>query len=171
MTHRLTSKIARIGILTASASIIFVVESWVPSPFPWLKLGLANAMTLLALRWWGIREGLLVVILRVMIGTMLAGTLFQPAFFLAMSGGIAAAVVMYAAIRLFPRVFSPVGLSILGALSKNIVQIEAANRLFIHQPMVWSLLPFFLFTSLLTGFCVGLLAGLIDEKVERIVPV
>jgi heptaprenyl diphosphate synthase len=170
MTHRLTSKIARIGILTASASVIFIVESWVPSPFPWLKLGFANAMTLLALRWWGIREGLVVVILRVMIGTMLAGTLFQPAFFLALSGGIGAAIVMFIALRLFPRVFSLIGLSILGALTKNIVQIEAANRLFIHQPMVWSLLPFFLFASLVTGFCVGALASLIAEKVERLVP-
>jgi heptaprenyl diphosphate synthase len=133
-------------------------------------LGLANAMTLFALRWWGIREGLAVVILRVAIGTLLTGTWFQPAFFLALSGGIAAAVVMFIALRVFPRAFSLIGLSILGALSKNIAQLETADKLFIHQPMIWSLLPFFLFASLVSGFCVGLLANLVAEKIDYRVP-
>ena len=37
----------RLAILVAVATVLQVAESLIPKPLPWLRLGLANAVTLL----------------------------------------------------------------------------------------------------------------------------
>ena len=48
-----TRKLTRLGLLTAMALILFLVEATLPRPLPWMKLGLGNAAVLAALLLFG----------------------------------------------------------------------------------------------------------------------
>jgi len=54
MTNLLgTRRLTRLGLLTAMALVLFLVEAALPRPLPWMKLGLGNAAVLAALLLFG----------------------------------------------------------------------------------------------------------------------
>jgi heptaprenyl diphosphate synthase len=128
-------------------------------PIPFFKLGLANAVTLLILIAYGIPEAVAVVVLRVFVGSLLIGTLFQPNFFFSLCGGLASALVMGGALRFGARWFGLIGISILGAFTKNAVQLLLAYALWVRQARILSLMPLFLILSIVAGTLVGLLTS------------
>ena len=158
-------KNVQIAFLVAVGSILFYVETLVPTPLPWMKLGLANLVSLLALRWWGMKEALVVVLMRVVLGSILTGKFLHPVFLLSVSGGVVATFVMDGAMTYGRHVFSLIGVSIVGALAKNATQLFMAYLLYIGQINVFWLLPFFLFSSLVTGLIVGLFAHFLVARV------
>ncbi len=160
----MTNKLVYIGLLTAVASILFSVESLV-TPLPWLRIGLANVCTVLALIWWGLKEGLLVTLLRVVIGSLISGRILQPVFFMALGGGIVATLGMSLLLR-SPKLFSILGVSIAGAFLKNITQLALAGFIFIQTNSIFSLLPLFMLSSIPAGVIVGIVAMWTVKKLD-----
>ncbi|MBN1542166.1 Gx transporter family protein [candidate division KSB1 bacterium] len=156
-----SKKITWIAVFTTTALLLFLFDSAFPRPLPWLKPGLANAVTLLALYLFDLPTALLIVILRVILGNLLFGTLFSPTMLLSLGGGVAAALVMGLSRFLRPGLFSPVGLSVLGALTHNAVQLALAALLIVRSDHLWALLPWMSFSAVLTGLLVGLSTWLI----------
>ena len=66
--------IAILALLVAMGVLLHRVEAVLPLPSPWIKLGLSNIMTLVALVFLGFRDALTVTVLRVILGSVLAGT-------------------------------------------------------------------------------------------------
>ena len=160
----MTHKTAQIAILVAVASILFSVETLIQFPVPWLRLGLANIVTLLALKWWGIREAFVILFMRVLLGSFLMGRFLHPVFLLSLSGGVAAVLAMGGAMIFEKKLFSFIGISIIGALFKNLTQLFVAYFLYIRQMNILTLIPLFLLSSLLTGIIIGFLVHLIHGK-------
>jgi len=154
----LTKKTTELAVLTAISTIIFTIESLIPSPFPIIRIGLANVITLIVLQSWGMREALTVVIIRILLGSLLTGRLLSPLFVMSITGGIASTLVMTLLIKYFQRSVSLIGTSIAGAAVHNIVQMYTASRLFIKSIEVTSILPLFIFSSIITGAIVGIVA-------------
>ena len=146
------------ALLVAVGLILFVFESHVPRPLPWMKLGLGNLAVLLALVLYGSWAALVVVSVKVFLGSLFVGSFLGPAFFLAAGGGIVSAGTMGLVHYLWRRYFSVVGISILGAVSHNLIQLILAYLLFVKQVELLFLLPVFLISGLVTGGLVGLLA-------------
>ncbi len=165
----MTHKVVQIALLVAVASILFSVESLIQNPIPWMRLGLANIMTLLALRWWGMREAFTVVVMRILLGSFLTGKFLQPVFILSLAGGVTATVAMGEAMIYEKRLFSLIGISIIGALSKNLTQLLIAYFIYIRQVNIFNLVPLFLFSSLFTGLIIGFLAYILHEKFKSYV--
>jgi len=162
--NRLNRKLVHLALLAAVASILFAVEELASMPIPFFRLGLANAVTLLVLIGYGMPEALAVVALRVLVGSLLVGTLFQPNFFFSLSGGLASALVMGGVLAVGARWFGLIGISILGALAKNSVQLLLAYVLWVRQSRLLSLLPLFLLLSIVAGTLVGLLTSALLKK-------
>jgi len=154
------------AFLVAVASILFTLESLIPSPIPWIRLGLANVVTLLALKWWGMKEALIILIMRVILGSLLSGKFLSPVFLIAISGGIASTLVMGMGLRLGERILSLIGISIMGAVAKNVIQILVTYFIYIRQIHILYLLPIFLFSSLITGSLIGFFAHLVQERIS-----
>jgi heptaprenyl diphosphate synthase len=152
--------------LAAVGSILFAVEEIVSLPIPFFKLGLANVVTLMVLIGYGFREAIAVVVLRVFVGSLLIGTLFQPNFLFSLSGGLASALVMGFVIRWGRGWFGLVGISILGALAKNTAQLLIAYGLWVRQAKILSLLPLFFVVSIVAGTVVGLLTASLMKKIR-----
>ena len=73
-------KISYLGVLVALAVSLNVLESLIPMPLPWVRLGLANLLALVAILTSGWREGFLVTILRILISSLLFGGFLSPSF-------------------------------------------------------------------------------------------
>lgn len=158
-------RLALLALLTAMASILYGVETTIGSPFPWIRLGLANVVTLLVLHWWGLKEGSIVTLFRVILGSLIIGRLFQPVFFFSLTGGLVSVLTMYAVMSLrFPK-FGFVGISIIGSLSKNGAQLILAHLFYIRQANLFGFLPVMAILSVLTGFIVGSIAFFIHQRI------
>ena len=131
-------KLTRISLLSAFATLMFIVESLVPMPMPWFRLGLANLFSLIALKWWGFREGLLITCIRIIIGHLLIGRFLSPAFILSLAGGLGAVVIMHIALKKISPLLSLTGISVLGACTHNWIQLMLVQMILIKQ---LSLLP------------------------------
>ena len=73
-----TGRLALTAVLVASAAALQVVESPLPRFLPWLKPGLANAMTLYALLRLSASAAMSVAVLRTSIAALFMGSLLSP---------------------------------------------------------------------------------------------
>ena len=153
-----------LSLFVSIALILHFLEGYVPTPAPWLKLGAANIVSLLALYLFGIRAALLVTIFRVLLGALLRGTLLGPTFYIAFGSAVSAVLVMGLLRHLAHRWFSVIGISIWGALTFNIAQITIAYYVLIHRVEIFHFLPMMLMFTPFTGLLTGLAAQFIIRR-------
>jgi heptaprenyl diphosphate synthase len=147
-----------LALLTAASLVVYVFESLVPAPLPWLRLGLANVVTVTVLRMDGVWPALVVTLLRVLLGSLLVGSFLSPAFLLSLSGAATALMAMAAARGLAPRAFSVVGISVTGAVAHNLGQLLALAALVLRAPEALRLLPYLVLSATLVGVLSGFAA-------------
>ena len=158
------SRLVKLSLLTAFGIILFLFESLIPRPLPWLKPGLSHIATLIALYTMGFSDAMAVVILRILVGSLLIGSLFNPAFILSLGGGIAATLMMGFAQRHCSKFLSIFGVSILGAVVHNMTQLFLVEILIIGRIEIYYLAPVMILSALFTGFIVAFVSCFLIEK-------
>lgn len=154
----------RIAVLSAYALALHGFESMLPTPIPWLRLGLANIITLVALLLYGFRTAMSITLIRVIVASLFKGTFLGPSFILSLGGGIASTAAIGLAYALLKNLFGPVGLSLLGAVAHNTAQLVLAYFLFIQRiEAVLIISP----VILLIGTMTGLVNGFVSELLIR----
>ena len=161
-------RITILALFAAVGTALFVIESFIPTPFPFLKIGLANVSSLLALMMFGAPEMLLVVAIRVVAGSMLVGSLFSPAFILAFAGGTVSALAMAMVKALTGNLFSVVGISVIGSVTHVLVQLVVVFLLYVQNPGVILLLPLLLVSALFGGLVVGWISSRLIRMMDKI---
>ncbi len=146
-----------ISMLLAMAIVLSIVESFIPVFVPGVKLGLANVIVLIMLYEFKIKEAFLVDLLRILLVGVLRGTLFSPTFFMSLSGGMLSFFIMLLFSRI--KVFSCIGVSVLGSISHCCGQILIAIILLSTQAVVYYL-PFIAILSVVTGVLSGIITKL-----------
>jgi len=162
--HTAAGRVARLGMLLGVALALYAVESALPSPFPFMRIGLANIATLLALVTLGFADALTVTVLRVIISSLVVGTFLGPGFGLAMAGGVAGALGMGLAVRYALPPLSIVGVSVVGAALHNMAQLGVLAGFYTGPGPALRLLPAALFVAAATGLATGLFALFALEK-------
>jgi len=165
-SHSPNQKLLILAILVGLGVVLHRIETLLPLPSPWVKLGLANVMTLVALVWFGFREALMVTLLRVFLGAVFGGTFLGPTFFLSLAGGLAAVTVMGGVHRLGQSWFSLVGVSVSAAYAHTTAIFLCVFLFFIPQKTFLQLLPVFLTFSLITGILTGILANHVIRRLR-----
>ncbi|HWR98134.1 MAG TPA: Gx transporter family protein [Candidatus Methanoperedens sp.] len=150
-----------LGVLVALALALHLLEGQIPSPLPWVRPGLANLMTLIALLAAGWRAALLVTLLRVGIGSLLLGGFLGPSFVLSLAGGVASTLVMAALAPGAWRLWSPLAVSAAGAVAHGAAQVLVLTVVLLRSADLPWLLPWVLVPSLAAGIATGLLANLV----------
>ena len=162
------SEAVHIALLSAYAVGLHSIEAFIPTPVPWLRLGLANIITLTTLCLYGLRAGMTVTLTRVFVRSLLAGTFLGPAFVMSLGGGVVSTLVMWAMYSIFKRHLGIVSLSVFGALTHNIVQLFLAYFLFVRRiEAILIVSPIILFFGLITGVFNGIITNLIIKKIEN----
>lgn len=159
-----TRSAARLGLLVAVAITLQIAEGQIPRPVPWLRLGLANAVTLLILVRAGLRPALAVTAIRVVLSGLLLGTFGGPAFWLSASGGIAAALVMSLALRAAPPL-SLLGVSVAGSAAHVVAQLGTISFLLGLGSSAVVLAPILLATAVPLGLVTGALVLAVHRRI------
>ncbi|MFN4217232.1 MAG: Gx transporter family protein [Brevinematales bacterium] len=111
-----------IAYLVAIASLLSVVDSWLPKPLPLAKIGLANIVTLVLVLYGRYRISLVVAFFRVLVSHVLGGTLVTFGFWLSLSGSLFSALVMSGAHRIAGQWLSVYGISLWGGWAHCLAQ-------------------------------------------------
>ena len=157
-------KTAYLGVFLAFALILSYVESLIPFYFgiPGAKLGLANLAVILVLYLYGVREALLLNVMRVLLSGFLFGNMF--AILYGMAGALCSFLIM--CILKKTKKFSMVGVSIGGGVFHNIGQILIA--VFVTETAgVFYYIPVLFIAGLITGFLIGMVAGKVRKHLEK----
>lgn len=160
------NKIIKISVLVSCACVLQIMESLIPHPIPGMRLGLANAITLIALMSFGFRTAMEVTFLRTIVSSLILGTFLSPAFAMSFGGGLASVFVMGGMYRLFRGAFSLIGISVMGALAHMFAQFAIVYFLLGQHIGIFWLLPVLTISSLLTGFLNGWIANFIQHYAE-----
>ncbi|MBF0488024.1 MAG: Gx transporter family protein [Nitrospirae bacterium] len=156
----------RLALLAACAIAMYGFERLIPTPIPWLRFGFANIITLITLTLYGFNAALTITLIRILIGSMLTGTLLGPPFVMSLVGGVFSVAAMWAAFRI--RVFGPLGLSLIGAFFHNLGQLLAVYAVFIQNlRSILVLAPVILFIGTLTGVLNGLAVIFTMEHLKK----
>lgn len=158
-------KTALLGMLTSLALIAGYIETLIPMPIPipGVKLGLANLMILIVLRLYGVREGLLVNILRILLSGFLFGSFSTILYSLA--GGLFSFAVMTLLLKL--NFFSLTGVSIVGGVCHNIGQLALAIVVLDSVSLLYYM-PALLISGLITGLLIGIGAEQVLKRITRL---
>lgn len=169
--NNMNSNIYKVALLVSIACVLQISESLIPHPIPGLRLGLANTITLIALVNLGFRYGLEVTILRTVLSSFIMGSFMSPTFILSFSGGVISTLIMaflFWLARLNRRFsLSIIGISIVGALSHNIVQLYLAYFILVKHPGIFVFLPWLCIGAVIMGWVTGIVAGRVCLKLKE----
>lgn len=159
-------KMALLGLLSAIALTIFLVEAQIPPlvPVPGVKLGLSNIVTVFAVFFLGSKEGAAVLFVRIFLGAVFAGN-FSTILYSAAGGGLAILATI-----LFKKILKANQLWIagaLGAIAHSVGQMAMAI-LVSRTPGLVIYLPIMIVCSILTGCFTGLCAQFLLERGKKL---
>ncbi|WP_297406398.1 Gx transporter family protein [uncultured Cetobacterium sp.] len=152
--------------LVLLALYLSLVETLIPKPFPWMKLGLANIATIIALEKFDSKMGLEVLLLRVFIQGMMLGTMFSPSFIISLISGGTSTLLTILLFRYRDKL-SLIAICIGGAFVHNLTQLIVVYFLLFRNISIMSKSIFiFVWGFLFMGCISGLITGLIGEKLQ-----
>ncbi|MDD4111437.1 MAG: Gx transporter family protein [Herbinix sp.] len=160
-----SKKIALYGLFIALAFIFSYIESLFPIPFPvpGIKLGLANLVIIIAIYGIGVKEAFVLSMVRI----LLVGFTFRDPSTLIFSfaGGVLSWLTMVIFKKL--KLFSMVGVSIIGGIAHNVGQIIVAI-IYVSNTSLIYYLPFLMIAGVVSGTLIGILGALILQRLGKI---
>ncbi len=149
-----TEKIAFIGLAAAVALILSYIEAMLPPIYaavPGIKVGLPNIAILFLLYRYGAKEAAAVSLIRLVISTMLFGSITMMFY------SIAGAVLSLTVMALLKRIslFSAVGVSVAGGVMHNLGQVLVAMLL-----LETAEIGYYMFVLAISGTLAGIFIGL-----------
>ena len=158
-----TKRLVLLAMLTAVAMILSYVESLLPSVgIPGVKMGLANIAVIFALFRFGWKEAAALSLVRVVLVSLLFGSVS------AMLYSLAGAVLSLAVMALLRRIdrFSTVGVSVAGGVAHNAGQILMA-MLILQTKQLLGYLPVLAVSGIAGGVLTGLTAALLIRRIPE----
>ncbi len=158
-----TKRLLLLAMLTAVAMILSYVESLLPSVgIPGVKMGLANIAVIFALFRFGWKEAAALSLVRVVLVSLLFGSVG------AMLYSLAGAVLSLAVMALLRRIdrFSTVGISVAGGVAHNAGQILMA-MLILQTKQLLGYLPVLAVSGIAGGVLTGLAAALLIRRIPE----
>lgn len=167
MNNRIsTKKIALCGVLTALAMIFSYIESVIPIPIPvpGIKLGVANIAVITILYVLGVKEAIVINLLRIALTALLFGNV--NSFLFSISGALLSLTIMIIMKKL--DFFSCIGVSVCGGVMHNVGQIIVAVFIMGSEAIVLYL-PVLIVSGVFTGVVIGVVSGIVAKHVKKVV--
>ena len=145
-------KYTAMAILTAVSLILFTVEAALPPiPIQGVKIGFSNIVTLISMIFLGRREAFIVLIMRIILAGVFAGSILSFGF--SIVGGITAFIIMALTVNLIGEKKIWI-VSVLGAVFHNAGQLAVAI-VATGTPSLSLYAPVLLLSAIVTGAIIG----------------
>lgn len=147
------------ALLVSMALAVSLIERMIPIPFvmPGAKLGFSNMVILVTLVLFDFKRALLVASLKSVLLMLIIG--FGPSFIYSFTGAIFSTIMMWISYKYFNekyKIFSIIGVSIIGAVSHNFAQLTAATYILKSIMLYTYYLPLLTVIAVVTGYFVGI---------------
>ena len=151
------------SMLCACAILLHMLESMIPLPIaiPFFRLGFANIAGLIAVYMYGPKMMFSVNFIRVLIASLIRGTLFSTGFYLSISGVFCASMIAMLAYR--SKIFTVYGVSMLSGVFHAVGQMIAVTFIY-QQFFMTALLPMLNLAAVASGYLIGMLS---DQVLKR----
>ena len=151
------------AMTTAVAMILSFVESQIPAfvAVPGVKIGLANIAVVFALYRLGWKEAVAISLIRVVLVSMLFGSIASLFY------SLAGAVLSLTGMGLLKKTgkFTEIMISVTGGILHNIGQIGMAC-LILETAALRYYLPFLLISGIIAGIVVGILSAVLVQRIK-----
>ncbi len=157
-------KMTTLAISVSLAMVLSFIESQIPPlvAVPGVKIGLSNIVSVFLLYTLGAPSAVLVALIRVLLSSVLFGN--SVSLLYSLSGAALSLLVMVLAKKI--KIFSHVGVSILGGVFHNIGQTLAAMAIMENAALAVYIPPL-LISGLVAGIIVGVVAGILVSRLEK----
>ena len=164
MRNKKVQQVALSGLLTSLMLVFGFIERQfpLPVPVPGIKLGLANSVLLYALYMLGIRQTIVLMLLKSLMSWLIYMNL--SAMLYSFAGGVLSVAAMILVSRM--KGVSPIGVSALGAVFFNIGQILMAAWVLGTPQLIVTYLPVLIVSGVLTGILTGVIAKLVMKHLR-----
>lgn len=149
-------KIILISVFVCVALIVSLLESYVPIPIPNVRLGLSNVIVINAILLFRFRDTFFVVFLKSLLLVIILGN--PVSFLYNFFAGFVSLSVMYFFYRYFSKIFSIIGISVLGSIFHVLVQI-LISALLLDTFSVFNFLSILEILAVFTGIIVGIISN------------
>lgn len=148
-------KISYISMLSALAIVFGYIESLFPAaPIPGIKLGLSNIVILFAIYRMDRSSAFFIMLIKVLVTSLLFSGL--NVFLYSFAGGLLSLATMIG----FKKVFSTIGVSMIGGVAHNVGQFLVAGFM-MQTTAVFVYLPALLISGIIVGFITGNVCSII----------
>ncbi|HIV85520.1 MAG TPA: Gx transporter family protein [Candidatus Monoglobus merdigallinarum] len=156
-----------LGVLTAAALTVFVLEAQFPplTSIPGIKPGFSNLITLFCLAALSPKDALTVLVLRIVLGGIYAGSPMMLAY--SLCGGLCCLLCETLLMRLLPK-NSLWAVSVAGAVVHNLAQLTLAV-IITKTPAVFWYAPYLIIAGVITGAFNGLAVWYTLKKASGII--
>ena len=158
-----TKKLTVMALTTALAMILSFVESQIPAfvAVPGVKMGLANIAVVFAMYKLGWKEAVAISLVRVVLVSMLFGSIASLFY------SLAGAALSLAGMGLLKRSgkFTEIVVSVAGGILHNIGQIAMAS-LILETDALRYYLPFLLLSGTVAGVVIGVVSAIMVKRIR-----
>lgn len=160
-----TRKLTIYALLIAAALVLSYIESIIPTFFavPGMKLGLTNIVIVVALYKMNRKSALLINFARVILATAMFGNMASFAYSI---GGAMLSLTVMILVKRLGR-FSIIAVSACGGIAHNLGQIIVAMILLSTYQVGYYMIVLW-FTGVVTGLFIGIISGLIVERLPDV---
>ena len=166
MRNGSASRVALSGLLTSLMLVFGLIERQfpLPIPVPGIKLGLANSVLLYSLYMLGIRQSIVLMLIKALLSWLIYMNL--SAMLYSLAGGILSLLAMILIMRV--KGVSIIGVSAIGAVFFNVGQILMAVAI-LHTPqLIVTYLPILMISGVLTGVLTGIIARMVMNHLKAL---
>ncbi len=147
-------QITLVAILVSCAAALQMLESPLPRILPWLKIGLANVITLYAIIRINKSTGIFIAALRTCLAAFIFGSFLSPIHIISFSGAVMAAIIMSIIFHYLPKTSICI-ISIFGSITSNISQLLAVQLIFASNLTFWLHISMIIWVGIPAGLIVG----------------
>lgn len=162
---RMKEKISEICFYTACAGAIAILESLIPKPLPFIRIGLANVVLMLLIMQNKQVSAILVLLGKTVISGIMVGTLLMPTTIISSVSGFIALISMVILSK-YRLGLSWVGISITAAVVHNLTQLVVVRYLLHFSKSIYDLTPIMIVLGIVSGTITGILATKIYSKLK-----
>ncbi|MEG0176826.1 Gx transporter family protein [Anaerorhabdus sp.] len=157
-----TKRFVYITLLSAMAITINILESTLIPTLPFgIRFGLANIIALITIEILGIKEMIIVNVMRVVIGNLLRGLIFGTTFWIASGGVILSSIVLILCKKMNSSLLFT---STLSSIGHTVGQVFVVMFIYQQASMI-AIVPYLLIAAIPTGILTGIVA---KEGIKRV---
>ena len=166
MRNQGARRIALSGLLTSLMLVFGLIERQFPLPIavPGIKQGLANSVLLYSLYMLGIRQSVVLMLLKALLSWLIYMNL--SAMLYSLAGGVLSLIAMILVMRI--KGVSVIGVSALGAVFFNVGQILAAMLVLNTPQLLLTYLPVLMISGVVTGVLTGRVAQTVMKHLKHL---